>query len=120
MSLGVFALTQDGQPTGAEPTMFLQLAVSKQGILSGSLQNVTTDTVKPIEGMVDKQSQRAAWTVAGETRPLMETGIANLTQNTAPTLIHFADGTTQQWLMVRMDQPKDDPNAKSTPATPPQ
>lgn len=116
----MFALTQDGAPTGAEPTMYLQLAVSKQGVLSGSLQNVSTDSVQEIEGMVDKQSQRAAWTVAGESRPLMETGISNLTQNTAPALIHFGDGTTQQWLMVRMDQPKDDPAATSAPATPPQ
>jgi hypothetical protein len=35
----------------------------------------------------------------------METGIVNLTQDTTPALVHFADGTTQQWLMVRMDKP---------------
>jgi hypothetical protein len=35
----------------------------------------------------------------------METGVANLTQDTTPALIHFADGTTQQWLLVRMEQP---------------
>ena len=122
MPLGVFAMTQDGAPTGAEPTMYLQLAVSKSGILAGTLQNVATDTVQSVEGMVDKQTQRAAWTVAGQTRPLMETGIVNLTQETAPALIHFADGTTQQWLLVRMDKPKDDPAAAApaTPATPPQ
>jgi hypothetical protein len=36
----------------------------------------------------------------------METGIANLTKDTSPALIHFPDGTTQQWLLVRMEQPK--------------
>jgi hypothetical protein len=56
--------------------------------------------------MVDQQTQRAAWTSLGKVRPLMETGIGNLTQDTAPTLIHFADGTTQQWLLVRMEEPK--------------
>jgi hypothetical protein len=114
MPLGVFAISQDGQPTGAEPTMYLQLAVSKQGVLSGTFQNTATDSAQEIEGMVDKQTQRAAWTVKGQTRPLMETGIVNLTQDTAPALLHFADGTTQQWLLVRLDKPQQ----PATPATP--
>lgn len=107
MSLGVFALMPDDEPTGAEPTLFLQLAVSKQGILSGTFQDIVNDSVYQIEGMVDKQTQRAAWTAVGKTRPLMETGIVNLTQDTAPALVHFADGTTQQWLMVRMEKPEE-------------
>jgi hypothetical protein len=107
MPLGVFAVTQDEESSDAEPTMFLQLAVSKEGILSGSLRNTATGSVKPIEGMVDQETQRAAWTVADRTRPLMETGIVNLTEDTAPALVHFADGTTQQWLLVRLEEPKD-------------
>lgn len=120
MSLGVFALMPDDEPTGAEPTLFLQLAVSKQGILSGTFQDIANDSVYQIEGMVDKQTQRAAWTAVGKTRPLMETGIVNLTQDTAPALVHFADGTTQQWLMVRMQKPEEgdsstpDKNAEAT------
>ncbi len=35
----------------------------------------------------------------------METGISNLTQDTAGVLVHFANGDTQQWLLVRLDQP---------------
>jgi hypothetical protein len=105
LPLGVFAITNDGQPTGAEPTLFLQLAVSKQGVLSGTFQNTANDTVQSIEGMVDGQTQRAAWTAVGKTRPLMETGIRNLTLDTSPALVHFADGTTQQWLLVRIDKP---------------
>ena len=108
MPLGVFAITSDGQPTGANPTMFLQLAVSKQGLINGTFQNTATDTVEAIEGMVDKQTQRAAWTVVGKSRPLMEVGIGNLTQDTTPALIHFPDDTTQQILLelARMEQPK--------------
>jgi hypothetical protein len=106
MPLGVFAITADGKPTGAEPTMFLQLAVSKQGVVSGTLQNTETNSAQLIEGMVDKQSQRTAWTAAGKRRPLIEAGIANLTRDTTPALIHFPDGTTQQWLLVRMEEPK--------------
>lgn len=123
MPLGVFALSpSDESSASSAPTMFLQLAVSKEGIISGTLQNTTANTVKAIEGMVDKQSQRAAWTVQGETRPIMETGIGNLTQDTVPALVHFADGTTQQWLLVRLEKPKDAgvPAATTAPAAPPQ
>ena len=62
--------------------------------------------VQPIEGMADKQTQRVAWGIAGQERPIVETGLANLTQDTAPALIHFADGQTQQWLLVRLEEPK--------------
>lgn len=117
MSLGVFAVTPDGEPTGADPTKFLQLAVSKQGIISGTYQDTSTDKALPIEGMVDKQTQRAAWTVEGQTRPLMETGIVNLTEDSAPALVHFADGSTQQWLLVRLDKPE---ASGAAPTTPPQ
>jgi hypothetical protein len=108
MPLGVFALTPDGQASGPEPTLFLQLNLSKEGVLAGVLNDTTTDTTQTIEGMVDKQTQRSAWNVVGKSRPIMETGIQSLTENTAPALIHFADGQTQQWLMVRMDDPSAD------------
>lgn len=55
--------------------------------------------------MADKASQRATWTVTGKARPITETGIVNLIQDSAPALVHFADGQTQQWLMVRLDDP---------------
>lgn len=60
--LGVFALTPDGQASGPDPTLFLQLAISKEGIINGTLNNSATDTTQTIEGMADKASQRAAWT----------------------------------------------------------
>lgn len=107
MALGVFAITADGEPSTAEPTMYLQLAVSKQGVINGTIQNTSTDSVQEVEGMVDKETQRAAWTIKDKNTPIMETGIGNLTQDTTPALVHFADGTTQQWLLVRLDQPKE-------------
>jgi hypothetical protein len=84
----------------------MQLAISKQGVISGTLKNTGTSKVQSLEGMADKKSQRVAWGVAGQQRPIMETGLSNLTQDTAPALIHFADGQTQQWLMVRIPEPK--------------
>jgi len=105
MPLGVFALTADGQKSGPEPSLYLQLVLSKQGVLNGTLYNKLMNTTQEIEGMVDKESQRCAWTVKGKSRPLMETSIANLTKDSSPALVHFADGQTQQWLMVRLDDP---------------
>jgi hypothetical protein len=114
MPLGVFAMTQDGEPTGADPTMFLQLAVSKQGVINGTFQNTATNSVQEVEGMVDKETQRAAWTTKGKTRPLMEVGIVNLTKDTAPALIHFPDNTTRQCLLVRLEKPGSAEKAGST------
>ena len=106
LPLGVFAITQDNQASGVEPTLFMQLAISKEGVITGTLNNTATNQAQTIEGMADKKSQRVAWGIAGQKRPIMETGIANLTQDSTPALIHFADGQTQQWLMVRLPEPK--------------
>src|SRR4029079_7454372 len=72
LPLGVFAVTQDGQASGTEPSLFMQLAISKQGVISGTLKNTLTDKVQPLEGMADKKSQRAAWSVVDQQRPIME------------------------------------------------
>jgi hypothetical protein len=104
LPLGVFALTQDGV-ADAVPNMFLQLAVSKEGIIAGTYQNKSTGQIESVEGMVDKKSQRAAMTIAGKNTPILETGFANLTKNETRVLVHFADGQTQQWLMLHVENP---------------
>jgi len=112
LPLGVFAITQDGESANDEPTLFLQLAVSKQGIIAGMFRNTTSGVTKSVEGMVDKETQRAAWTAEGESRPLMETGLGNLTQDTAGVLVHFENGDTQRWLLARLKQPQQAAAAK--------
>ena len=106
MSLGVFALTPDGTASGVDPTIFLQLAVSKQGIIAGTVQNTETGETATVEGMVQEKTQRVAWAITDKSSPIMETGIQNLTTDEAPALLHFADGQTQQWLMVRLEEPE--------------
>jgi hypothetical protein len=105
LPLGVFALTQDGQASGSPPSMYVQLAVNKEGVMNGMLKNMSTDATETLEGMVDKKSQRAAWCVKGKQTPIIETGLSNLTQDNAPVLVHFNDGQTQQWLLVRLEEP---------------
>ena len=113
MTLGVFAMTQDDETASADPTIFLQLAVTKEGVIAGTVHNTATNKTGEITGMVDKKSQRAAWAVTDKKSPIMETGIFNLTKDQAPALLHFDDGQTQKWLLVRMEEPKTD--AKPAP-----
>lgn len=105
MSLGVFAVIPDKEQA-TDPTLFLQLAVSQEGVISGAMQNTLKDTAESVIGAVDRSTQRAAWHVEGQDLPVMETGIYNLTQDETTALVHFDEGVTQQWLLVRLNQPE--------------
>jgi hypothetical protein len=101
----VFAIAEEGaNDTG----MMLQLAVSKEGIIAGTFYNDITGKSLPVEGMVDRETQRAAWKLADGTNPdlVMETGIYNLTEDEATALVHFGPDKTQTWLMVRLPEPE--------------
>ena len=112
LPLGVFALSQ-GNATYSN--MVLQLALNKDGSIAGTFYNSTTDAGRPVKGMVDKKTQRAAWTFADgkNTDIIMETGLYNLTQDQTEALVHFGKDKTQQWLMVRLKQPDDKQKADS-------
>ena len=107
LPLGVFALTKKGDSV-EDSTLFLQLAVSKEGIIAGTLQNTSTGKSTEVEGAVDQDSQRAAWGPIGKDWPIMETGVYNLSENQLDALVHFEDGSTQQWSLARMDDPEAD------------
>ncbi len=107
MPLGVFALAEKDATSAADSTMFLQLAISKEGIIAGTFQNKATDASFEVEGTIDDKSQRAAWGPVGKDWPIMETGIYNLTENESNSLLHFDDGQTQEWTMFRLDEPED-------------
>jgi len=53
-------------------------------------------------------------TIAGKNTPIMETGLANLTKNETRVLVHFADGQTQQWLMLHVENPQSGAKQKGT------
>ena len=114
MPLGVFAVTKEGVD---DSNLLLQLAVSKEGIIAGTLVNETTNSVRPVEGKVDKESQRAAWSFADgkNTDVVMETGIYNLAEDQCTLLVHFGAKKTQTWVMVRLDEPEDEQES-ATPA----
>lgn len=101
MSLGVFAMTEAGQTS---PNLILQLAVNKEGIIRGNMTNTKTNESKLVHGAVNKKTELAAWTRGDDSKTVFETGIYNLTKDQTPVLVHFADGKTEQVLMVRLDQ----------------
>jgi hypothetical protein len=99
---GVFALTQEDK---GDAIMFFQLAMNKDGLISGAFTNVLVDDVETVTGSIDKRTQRAAWHVGDKTNTVFEAGVANLTQDVAPVLIHFDTRATQTWLLVRLPSP---------------
>ena len=60
MPLGVFAFVQKEQ---SDPHYVMQLAINKSGAIEGNYSDVVSGTNVPIQGAVDKKTQRAAWTV---------------------------------------------------------
>lgn len=104
MSLGVFSISKNSESL-ATPNLFIQLALDKGGMISGTLFNAQTNESHELEGSVDSTSQRALWKVASsQGGPVIETGIYNLTQDEVPIQIHFANGQVQQGLLVRVDK----------------
>jgi hypothetical protein len=107
MPLGVFAISE---ASGADQGMLIQLAVSREGVISGAFYNEITDSVRPLVGSVDSTSQRAAWRFADEEdcEIIMETGIYNLTQEESTALVHFGSGKVQTWVLVRLHEPEEE------------
>jgi hypothetical protein len=102
LSLGVFAMTQGGQSSSND---LFQLAVNKSGVIRGNYYSALSDTTLPVCGSVDPKTQRAAWKVGDRKEPVFEAGFANLTKSETTMLVHFAEDRTQQWNLVRIEQP---------------
>jgi hypothetical protein len=102
--LGVFAMVQGDEKDAND---IFQLAINKDGVIRGNYYNALSDTTVPVYGAVDKNSQRAAWTVGDRKEPVYETGIGNLTQPETAMLVHFDKERTQQWTLVRLEQPEE-------------
>ena len=80
LPLGVFALSENAK-SDAAPNLFLQLAVSKEGIVAGTLDNKTTDETESVEGMLDQEKRARRLDDRGKISPIMETKMDGLTEN---------------------------------------
>lgn len=103
MPLGTFAVSADEKDIS--PTRVIQLAVNKEGIVSGTLYNSQTDQATSVQGQVDKQTQRVAMRVGESDSLVVETGLYNLTQDSAPVLVHFGADKVENWLLARLENP---------------
>lgn len=104
MPLGTFAVSMNEKDT--QPSLTVQLAVSRDGIISGTLYNITTDQAQAVQGQVDKQTQRVAFRIGESQDIVAETGLYNLTQDEAPVLVHFGTERVENYLLVRLEQPE--------------
>lgn len=104
MPLGTFAVSSSQKET--QPTRFVQLAVDKEGIVSGTLYDESSDQALAVLGRVDKQTQRVALRIGDSDDVILETGLYNLTQEEAPVMVHFGPDRVENWLLVRMENPE--------------
>jgi hypothetical protein len=104
LPLGVFAIAREGV---ADPNMLVQLAVTADGVIGGTVVNQLTGESFPVEGTVDKTTQRAVWTYvdAAGKQVAMETSVFNLTQPEATGLIHNGPDDIQVMELIRLEQP---------------
>jgi hypothetical protein len=104
LPLGVFAAITD--PSQTKTDKVVQLAVNKEGVIRGNVQDSLTDTVTPISGAVDKKTQRVAMKLANSESVVVETGLYNLTNDEVPILIHFGPDKQEDRMLIRLKQPE--------------
>ncbi|TWT35123.1 hypothetical protein KOR34_00100 [Posidoniimonas corsicana] len=105
MPLGTFIVSTSEQDT--DPGLTVQLAVDRNGIISGTLYNAETDTAQTLQGQVDRETQRVAMRIGENEDLVAETGLYNLTQEEVPVLVHFGTESTENYLLVRLENPDD-------------
>jgi hypothetical protein len=105
LPLGVFAVI--GEPTQTQTDKVVQLAMNKEGVIRGNLQDSLADKVMPVVGAVDKKTQRVAIKLEGNDSVVVETGLYDLTNDEVPVLVHFGSDRQETRTLVRLKQPED-------------
>lgn len=103
MPLGTFAMAVSSDEV--DPARVMQLAISKTGLISGTIHNRRSGNTYTVQGRVDPQTQRVAFTIGDDSQTVLETGLYNLTQDHTPVLCHFPSRQTQVYLLARLPQP---------------
>ena len=109
LSLGVFEAVQSDN---SKSNMLFQLAIDKQATVRGDYYNTSDKNKQPVEGAVDKTTQRICWVVADRKNIVFDTGLYNLTQDETTLLVHFGQDKTEQWTLVRLKKPTKDAKQK--------
>ncbi len=104
LPLGVFAVI--AEPAQTQTDKVVQLAVNKEGVIRGNLQDSLADKVMPVVGAVGKKSQRVALKLEGNDSLVVETGLYNLTNDEVPVLVHFGTERQEPRTLIRLQQPE--------------
>jgi hypothetical protein len=105
LALGTFAMVNDRDQR--DPQQVVQLAVDKEGIISGTYFDRDRDEAFAVTGRVDRETQRVAFRIDNNPDIVYETGIYNLTQDQTPILVHDGSNELNTSLLVRLDLPED-------------
>ena len=96
MSLGVFGLAKPGQP---ETSIFVQLAVNREGEVAGESYDPKTKRKQPLVGSVDRKTDRVFWTMGADTATVMETELDGLSRAESQVVVHYGDGRSETYTM---------------------
>lgn len=119
LPLGVYTLAPEDTE---EATAMVQLAVAPDGALRGTYVNLLNDTNHPVRGAIDKQTQRAAFTIGPQGKIVFETSLPNLTKGTGGMAVHYENGESRHWVLARYakeptENDKDEDEGPSKAAT---
>jgi hypothetical protein len=103
--LGVFGMIQGDEQVAQR---IFQLAVNKAGVVRGNYYDAVADNTLPVYGSVEQKSQRVAWSIGDKKETVFEAGLNNLTQEQTTVLVHFGKEKTQEMVLVRLEEPKDE------------
>ena len=108
---------RDWQPLGTfsmavrqdevDPDRIVQLATNKKGLVSGTVFNRRSGNLYNVQGRVDPETQRVAFTIGSDRNTVFETGLYNLTQDQTPVLVHFSARQQDTYMFARLPEPKD-------------
>jgi hypothetical protein len=103
LPLGTFALLRQGADN--KPSQTLQLALDKSGNVSGVLFDLPRGTSTPIQGSVERATQRVAFNLGAKSGLAAETSLYNFTGDSVPLLVHKENGKPQHYTLVRFQSP---------------
>jgi hypothetical protein len=81
------------------------LVSKRSSVIRGNYYDAFADNTLPVYGSVDKKTQRAAWSMGEKQDIVFEAGIANLTREETPILVHYGKDNKQHFTLVRVEQP---------------
>jgi len=106
LPLGVFGIAAPGSQ---DASALIQLATDRQGELRGNYYDVLSGQEQPLTGTINKQTQLATFTVAGNTGTTFEASLVSLTQDTGTLTLRLASGETRQVNLARLKDPTTQP-----------